>query len=440
MHLRSALIGLAAAALVAGGGVSAAQAADTPPNSPSKPGYTLDFNEEFDGTALDTSRWLPNYLPHFVAPENIDDTAARYTVSDGTIKLRVEQDQPPWNPDQDGTVVSSAIQTYNANNWHKFNGSAVNRNDLPTFNGYTTKYGYFEVRAKLSNAGGGGHQAVWLVGTNPTGGQAEIDFIETFFSTPDKWRIAAYGWGDPDFLSAWTLDTVPVSGEPTQEFHVYGMDWTPWELKFYYDGQLVKTINDAPNQAMGIIMNIYTGAGSGQPNAVWPKQWEVDYLRVFKSDAGYSEELSDTWKLLTNRNLPGYANIADNDATVRYGDVSMADWAAQWLPQQTGSGDLRLQNRLTNGYLYLGDDKTSVLHGKVAPAGTGAWKDNGNLPLKKQTSVWRTPDMGGGFFRMENLTALGAVHVENRTGYLEYGNAGAGWWSAQWKLKAAPGV
>ena len=175
----------------------AAFAVDTPPNPASKSGYTLDFNEEFSGTTLDMNKWLPNYLPHWVPAANYADTAARYTISNGTIKLRVDQDQKPWNPDQDGTVVSSAIQTFNQNNWHPFNGSAVNRNNVPTFNGYSTKYGYFEVRAKKSNAGGGGHQAVWLVGTNPTGPQSEIDFIETFFSTPTNWRIAATDGATP---------------------------------------------------------------------------------------------------------------------------------------------------------------------------------------------------------------------------------------------------
>jgi hypothetical protein len=427
---------LAATVLIAS--ASPAVADDMPPNPVEKPGYTLDFAEEFEGTTLDTDTWLPHYLPHWVAPENIDDTAARYTVSDGTIKLRVEQDQPPWNPDQDGTVVSSAIQTFNATNWHPFNGLAVNRNALPTFDGYSTKYGYFEVRAKKSNAGGGGHQAVWLVGTDTsTSAQPEIDFIESFFSKPSTWRIAAYGWGSPDFVSSWVLDEVEVPGTPTEEFHVYGMDWTPWELKFYYDGELVKTINDAPNQPMGIIMNIYTGAGSGQPNDVWPKQWEVDYLRVYKSDAGYSEELSATWKLLASRHLPGYVHVAAGDQRVRHGDSSAADWAAQWQRETTGTGDTRLRNRLTNEYLALTSDGTGATTQANSP-GTKAWKQNANFPLKQQTSVWRTVDVGGGYFRLENLTAPGALHVENGTGYLEYGAAGPGWWSAQWQLKAAP--
>ncbi|RZU63071.1 glycoside hydrolase family 16 protein [Zhihengliuella halotolerans] len=402
---------------------ASAQATETPPDVPSKPGYTLDFAEEFNGTSLDTERWYPYYLPHWVEPENMSDTAARYTVSDGTIKLRVEEDQPPWNPDQDGTVVSSAIQTFNAPDWHKFNGSAVNRNDQTNFNGYTTKYGYVETRAKLSNAGGGGHQAVWLVGTDTsTTAQPEIDFIETFFSTPDKWRIAAYGWGDPDFLSSWAMEEVPVSGTPTEEFHVYGMDWTPWGLKFYYDGELVKTINDAPNQPMGFVVNIYTGAGSGAPNDVWPKQWEVDYLRVFKDQGGYSEDLSSTWKVLANRHLPGYLNIEPNDGVVRFGDVPMSYWSAHWVPETIASGDIRLRNRWTNEFLYLDDD--TAKHGTVSSTQTSA--------------DWQRTEINSTWFRLNNRAADGAIHVENNTGYPEFGLVPSNWWSSHWTLKPAP--
>ncbi|MGV9384984.1 hypothetical protein ACWDRB_54900 [Nonomuraea sp. NPDC003707] len=40
----------------------------------------------------------------------------------------------------------------------------INHNE-PTFNGYSTRYGYFEMRAKGPNTGGGGHTAWWMVGT-----------------------------------------------------------------------------------------------------------------------------------------------------------------------------------------------------------------------------------------------------------------------------------
>jgi hypothetical protein len=40
-------------------------AGDFPANPLEKPGYTLEFHDEFDGTELDPEKWLPYYLPHW---------------------------------------------------------------------------------------------------------------------------------------------------------------------------------------------------------------------------------------------------------------------------------------------------------------------------------------------------------------------------------------
>lgn len=64
--LRAALAGVLTAGLCLLGsatGAQTAQAADFPGNPTTKEGYTLDFQEEFDGTTLDTNKWLPYYLP-----------------------------------------------------------------------------------------------------------------------------------------------------------------------------------------------------------------------------------------------------------------------------------------------------------------------------------------------------------------------------------------
>lgn len=187
---------------------------------------------------------------------------------------------------------------------HNFSGTMDNQ-DRNTWYGYKTKYGYFEIRAKLANCGGGGHQAWWMVGmqqdtndwfnSKQTG---EIDILETFFSTPNAWRTAAYGWNDPNFQTSWWInqDAVP-QGNPTEEFHIYAMDWTPNSLKFYYDNQLVRVIYGSPDYEMGTILNIYTDAGSGEHNDIWPKEWYVDYYRVWKSDKGYDKNETEEYLL-----------------------------------------------------------------------------------------------------------------------------------------------
>ncbi|WP_436497184.1 family 16 glycosylhydrolase [Actinokineospora sp. HUAS TT18] len=419
LPLRAAVAsGLIAASSLVSAGTAAA--ADFPPNPTTKSGYTLDFQEEFDGTSLNSAKWLDYYLPHWTSTR--ENAKARYTVANGVLTERLDADTPAWNPTYDSTVKISSIQSYNKDWWHRFNYSMPNDHHEPDFNGYTTKYGYFEIRAKLSNVGGGGHQAFWLTGIEDTSSASrnpEIDFIETFFNTPDKWRIAAYGWGDPNFLSSWTLMQDPVpSGTPTEEYHVYGMDWTPTALNFYYDNQLYKTINDAPNMAMGMILGIYTDAGSGQHNNVWPKSWNVDYIRVFKKDGGYQEA---GYELLKNRQTGAFAHIQDKTGKVQYGAVPATWWSAQWTREQAGSY-VRLKNRWTGEHLNV-EPNDGVAHYGTTPATwwSGQW----------------TQEQVDGYVRLKDRQTGKYLHTENLTGEVQHGTVPSGYWTSQWTYQPA---
>ncbi|WP_051732143.1 family 16 glycosylhydrolase [Kitasatospora phosalacinea] len=417
--LRSALacaITAAAVLLPAPG----AQAADTPPNPLAKPGYTLDFDEEFDGSTLDPSKWLDSYLPHWTStPQN---AKARYGIANGVLTERLDPDTPAWNAQYDGTVKISSIQSYEKDRWHRFNSSMPNDHHEPDFNGYSTKYGYFEIRAKNSDAGGGGHQAFWLVGTGDTTGanaNSEIDMIETFFSKPANWRIAAYGWSDPDFLGSWYLsDTTVPNGSPTSEYHVYGMDWTPTRLDFYYDNQLYKTIDDAPNSPMGMILGLYTDAGSGVHNDVWPKTWNVDYLRVYKSNAGYTEG----YQRIRNHQTGQYLNIENKTGNVQYGNVPAGYWSSQWARETTGDGYTRYRNRWTGEYMDTAPGDALVHYG--------------GSPATDTAGQW-TEEASGGYKRLKNRSTGTYAHTEDLTGNLQHGAAPSTWWTGQWSFEPA---
>ncbi|WP_326739428.1 glycoside hydrolase family 16 protein [Streptomyces sp. NBC_01022] len=423
-RLRTPLLGVLAATLGALGTLAAApaaSAADFPANPTDRPGYTLDFQEEFSGSSLDTDKWLPYYLPHWTSDR--EKAKARYTVADGVLTERVDQDTPAWNPAYDGTVKISSIQTYDKDWWHRFNYAMPNDHHEPDFNGYSTQYGYVETRAKLSDVGGGGHQALWLVGTKDTSSasaNAEIDMIETFFSKPDTWRIAAYGWGDPDFLGSWASHEDPVpSGEPTEEYHVYGMDWTPTQLNFYYDNQLYKTINDAPNMPMGMIMGIYTDAGSGQHNDVWPKSWSVDYLRVWKKDGGYPES---GYERLKNRQTSQYLHIENKTGKAEYGTPPATAWSSQWAPETTPAGYTRFRNRWTGDYLNTTTSDGYVHYGTAAADAPEA--------------DW-TKESEAGYLRLRNRASGGYAHTEGLTGFVEQGAVPATYWTSQWTPEPA---
>ncbi len=162
------------------------KAKDFPANPIEKAGYKLDFSDEFNGPTLDREKWTDYYLPHWC--KDPESAKANYRFENGSLVEYITEDQKPWCPEHDGTVRSSAIMSFDKSWIHNFSGTTDNH-ERNEWRGYTTKYGYFEIRAKLSNTGGGGHQAWWMVGmqddtndwfnSKQTG---EIDILETFFS------------------------------------------------------------------------------------------------------------------------------------------------------------------------------------------------------------------------------------------------------------------
>ncbi|SFB53788.1 Glycosyl hydrolases family 16 [Cohnella sp. OV330] len=402
--------------------LQSAAAADFPANPTVKSGYTLDFQEEFNGSTLESAKWLDYYLPHWTSTR--ENAKARYTIANGVLTERLDADTPSWNAQYDSTVKISSIQTYEKDWWHRFNYSMPNDHHEPDFNGYSTKYGYFEIRAKESNVGGGGHQAWWMVGTEDTSSgsnNSEVDIIETFFSKPQTWRIAAYGWGDPTFLSAWTLYEDPVpSGTPSSEYHIYAMDWTPTSLKFYYDNQLYKTINDAPNMKMGMILGIYTDAGSGVHNNVWPKAWSVDYVRVWKLNGGYTEPPSSGYYRIKNRQTGQYIHIEDKTGKAQYGSVPVTYWSSQWSKETAPDGYVRYKNRWNGQYLHTADLNGNVQYGDVLAT--------------DQSSQWSEESVSG-YLRLENRSSGQYMHTEQLTGYVQYGAVPSTYWTSQWTFE-----
>lgn len=396
-------------------------AADFPANPVTKDGYTLDFQEEFNGNALDTSKWTDYYLPHWC--DDPETAKGNYRFEDGCLIEYITADQAAWCPEHDGTVKSSAIMSFDKSWIHNFSGTSDNHN-RNTWYGYVTTYGYFEMRAKLADCGGGGHQAWWLVGmqkdtndwfySTETG---EIDILETFFSRSNTWRIAACGWNDPNFQTSWAISENAVpAGNPSEEFHIYAVDWSPECLKFYYDNQLYMTIYDAPDYDMGMILNIYTDAGSGTHNDVWPKEWAVDYIRVWKANEGYEEET--TLYNIQNRQTGHYMYIDPTSTSVKYGPIT-EDIAAYAKWEKVPSGDyILLKNNETGEYLHIENLTGYVEHGSVPATWWSAqWLESEQEGYSRLTNRWQSEY---------------AIHSEDYQWLVQYGNVPVTYWTSQW--------
>ena len=144
----------------------------------------LEFEEAFEDDLLDSSRWLPHYLPHWSSRER---SKARYRIGGGFLTLLIEADQEPWCPEYDDHVRVSSLQTGlyagsvgTAIGQHRFNPATVVREAQENVRLYTPQYGRIELRA-LAGDDPRTMVALWLIGyEEQPENSAEICVCEIF--------------------------------------------------------------------------------------------------------------------------------------------------------------------------------------------------------------------------------------------------------------------
>ncbi len=248
---------------------------EIPANPLNKEGWKLDFNDEFNGEELDEKVWLPYYLPHMTSRKK---AAADYEFRDGAIVIKIEKDHPVYN-DRWGRLVVSSIQSFEVNGLHHPAGDGGH--EEPMFDGYTTKYGYFEIRAKIPG-GKGGHVAWWMIGCQDKPSQsAEIDIVENPFHLTKQMYANIHAWKDPNIAGEKIRN--PLDFDLADSWHIYGFEWDENGIKFYVDNELIAESKNSPDYRMCTLLGLYRDCGwDGENDNVYPKEFVVDYFRVYK--------------------------------------------------------------------------------------------------------------------------------------------------------------
>lgn len=358
---------------------------DTPANPLEKEGYTLVFNDEFNGDTLDFTKWSPYYLRNWV--DNDERTKANYYFEDGALVLRNNPDDQSWSSQNDSVKVKG-IMSYEKSTLHKFGdvgSGAVFSRDIPTFNGYATKYGYFEVRMRLPDTNDGSHFAWWMVGvqgdenatsmlegdtqrfqshySNETG---EIDIIETYLSPLEdmkNWRPVIHPNGTTTYEYLW-LDPYTIPGNPASEYHVYGFEWDENGTKFYVDGQLASQSDRSPNYPMMTFFTTYASGGMGTDRNIYPKDAYIDYFRVYKK----TEAPKATNVVLNGGNMPDFFRIPDSGSST----VQLTAQVTDQFDQPMDTPVKWKLSRTVDGFLTGENSDPAQVQGVTIDENTGA--------------------------------------------------------------------
>ena len=261
------------------GGLSLAWAGDEVPGPDEVRalGYnTLTFQDEFNGSELDTSKWglaLGCFDPNAHSQAQYSDAKENVSVSGGVLHLtaRYEPKTQKWDRNTHSMVTvdreckrtsNGQTDSYKA----PFTSAMVQTRDNKGVKWAAYGDFYAEARIKLPTAVAS-WPAFWMTGTAPTSFPAhgEIDVVE------------AKGW-DPHFLQA-NVHTPRVGnpqkteqhmgqlggdGSSQSQFHTYGVEKNGKAITFYLDGRKAHTVtydkvkgsNPFVNDANGMILRL----------------------------------------------------------------------------------------------------------------------------------------------------------------------------------------
>lgn len=242
---------------------------------PPVPGeWTMTLNENFDGNALDESRWTTtgqNYWDHVshFSRQNV-------VVANGMATLVFEKRRGHANDD------SRAPETDYTTGF------------LTTAGKWSQQYGYFEARVKLPHAPGL-WPAIWMMPDRPGDktaphstfdGGMEFDFMEymTRFG-PNRYNVALHwdGYADQHKIAGHDAIYMQPDGDG---FVVAGMLWEPGHVAFYANGKEVAERHDKRIGSVPANLIVTLVAGGWGDNVLTgqdlPGRLTVDWIRVWK--------------------------------------------------------------------------------------------------------------------------------------------------------------
>ncbi|GAB5078272.1 glycoside hydrolase family 16 protein [Arthrobacter sp. AD-310] len=210
-------------------------------------GWVMTFNDEFNGSSLDTTKWSDCWFSPTCGEMNkVSTSPSNVAIKDGNLALTLASSTS-------GALVSSNPK-----------GGAGS--------GYQFTTGYVEARIKFPGDANGLYNwpAFWSTGQSwPTTGENDIAEVLKAKMTVN------YHSGSG------THNQGTVPGDWANQFHTFGLHRTATSSDVYFDGVKVKSYpTDDGNAPQYIVLNV--GAASTNPVYGPASEVQVDYVRAWQ--------------------------------------------------------------------------------------------------------------------------------------------------------------
>ncbi len=281
-------------------------------NVPPRPGWTLVWHDEFDGDAIDRSKWDFDLGNGFY-----DYRHHAWVAGWGNEELQYYTDTPENVQLRDSCVFIRAVKA-------PLHGCGYTSARLKTKarDGrvlFAQQYGRIAFRARVP-WGKGLWPALWMLPVDdrygPWAASGEIDLMEIVGEKPHEvLNSIHFGSAFPRRSLVTTTHPLP-GGSSVSDWHEYAVEWEPGQIRFYVDDVHTSThrhwwsckiVEDgqgieargaddlhpwpAPfDQPFYLLMNVAVGGNfPGHPNAAtpFPAELVVDWVRVYDKADGY---------------------------------------------------------------------------------------------------------------------------------------------------------
>ena len=276
-------------------------------------GWKLVWADEFDGEHVDRSKWDFDIGNGF-----FDYRTHSWIPGWGNEELQYYTDHPSNVSVEDSVLTISAIkESLHGCGYTSARLKTKKQDGTPLF---SKRYGRIEFKARVPH-GKGLWPALWMLPVSEKyGGWAasvEIDVMEIAGEIPTQVLGSIhFGSGFPHRELVTHTHTL-ANDSTVADWHVYAVEWTPGEIKWFVDDLLWATqsfwwsssrrndegglaprnsadVNPWPapfDEEFYLIMNVAVGGNfPGHPNALtqFPAKMHIDYVRVYDKAEGYN--------------------------------------------------------------------------------------------------------------------------------------------------------